>query len=180
MSNLSIFSRYLKLHTLLSQWLSAGGAVLAFLLCLIICADVLSRNIFDAPIHGVIEVVSFAIVIIASIQIPDVVLRKSMLKMTFLQDRLSPKQGRIISTFGYTLGAIFFLFIAIGAYGFAIESWVWEEYEGEGAIHIPAWPARFSVLISAALTCAGYIILIVSEWGSHQQSLSQNSHEGDN
>ena len=49
--------------------------------------------------------------------------------------------------------------ILLGGWEAAIRSWVAGEYEGEGALRVPAWPTRFTILIGSALACFNYLLM---------------------
>ncbi len=55
------------------------------------------------------------------------------------------------------LGAAFFILIVWGCFEPALHSWVSNEFEGEGALRVPVWPARFVVMFGAALVVAIYL-----------------------
>ena len=52
--------------------------------------------------------------------------------------------------------------ILLGGWEAAIRSWTSGEYEGEGALRVPAWPTRFTILIGSALACFNYLLMGVS------------------
>ena len=60
---------------------------------------------------------------------------------------------------GYLLGAAFFLMILFGSLDSAIHSWVSGEYEGEGALRVPAWPTRFTILFGSAVASISYLLM---------------------
>jgi TRAP-type C4-dicarboxylate transport system permease small subunit len=60
---------------------------------------------------------------------------------------------------GYLLGAAFFLMIVVGGWDMAVHSWVAGEYEGEGALRVPAWPTRFTILFGSAVACFNYLLM---------------------
>ena len=49
--------------------------------------------------------------------------------------------------------------IVVGGIDNAIYSWVANEYEGEGALRVPAWPTRFTILFGGGLASLNYLIL---------------------
>ena len=57
---------------------NAVGTLVIFALIILMNADVFSRNFFDAPLRGVVEMVIFSLVLIVFLQLPDVV-RKNRL-----------------------------------------------------------------------------------------------------
>ncbi len=60
---------------------------------------------------------------------------------------------------GYLLGATFFLMIITGGWEESILSYVENEFEGEGAMRVPSWPARWTVLVGSALAMINYFVM---------------------
>jgi TRAP-type C4-dicarboxylate transport system permease small subunit len=60
------------------------------------------------------------------------------------------------------LGILFFGLIVWGSYEPTLHAWLSGEYEGEGALRVPVWPARSIVLIGAALVVVTYVLHGVS------------------
>ena len=112
-----------------------------------------------APVYGVPEIVMNSIVIIVFLQASYAIRSRSMLRADFILARFNPVFRRIALALGYLLGAAFFLIIVVGGIDNAIYSWVANEYEGEGALRVPAWPTRFTILFGGGLACLNYLIL---------------------
>jgi len=51
------------------------------------------------------------------------------------------------------------LMIITGGWEESILSYIEDEFEGEGALRVPSWPARWTVLIGSALALINYIVL---------------------
>ena len=45
-----------------------------------------------------------------------------------------------------------------GSFGPAAHAWTSNEFEGEGALRVPAWPARFIIVLGTALATVQYLI----------------------
>ena len=56
------------------------------------------------------------------------------------------------------LGIVFFGIIVWGSYEPTLHAIVSGEYEGEGALRVPVWPARAIVVIGAVLVVASYAL----------------------
>jgi TRAP-type C4-dicarboxylate transport system permease small subunit len=82
-----------------------------------------------------------------------------MLKADFLVIHLPDGVQRILLAIGYLLGAAFFLMIITGGWEESILSYVEGEYEGEGALRVPSWPARWTVLIGSGLAMINYFVM---------------------
>lgn len=143
----------------LSKFLMVLAAVWAFGLTFMILADIIGRGVFDAPINGTAELVTASIVIIVFLQAGYAIRSRSMLRADFLVVHFPPKVQRILLAIGYLLGAAFFLMIITGGWDESIRSFVEGEYEGEGALRVPSWPARWTVLIGSAIAMINYLVL---------------------
>jgi TRAP-type C4-dicarboxylate transport system permease small subunit len=143
----------------LSKFLMVLAAVWAFGLTFMILADIIGRGVFDSPINGTAELVTASIVIIVFLQAGYAIRSRSMLRADFLVTHLPPKVQRVLLAIGYLLGAAFFLMIITGGWDESIRSFTEGEYEGEGALRVPSWPARWTVLIGSAIAMINYLVL---------------------
>lgn len=142
-----------------SKFLMVMAAVWSFILTFIILADIIGRSVFNDPVNGVSEIVANSIVIIVFLQAGYAIRSRSMLSANFLVIRLPLWAQRAAQAFGYLLGAAFFALIIWGGWQLAIDSWVGGEFEGEGALRVPSWPTRFTILFGSALAIANYLIM---------------------
>ena len=143
----------------LSKFLMVAAAVWTFGLSFLVMGNIIGRYVFDAPIYGTAEIVAASIVIIVFLQAGYAIRSRSMLKADFLVDHLPDAVQRILLAFGYLLGAAFFLMIITGGWEESIRSYVEGEYEGEGALRVPSWPARWTVLIGSGLAMMNYLVM---------------------
>ena len=49
--------------------------------------------------------------------------------------------------------------IITGGWAESIASYVEGEYEGEGALRVPSWPARWTVLIGSGVAMMNYLVM---------------------
>ncbi|MFL2554186.1 MAG: TRAP transporter small permease [Candidatus Rariloculaceae bacterium] len=150
----------INLSDRLSKFLLVLAAGWAFILTFFIVADIVGRSVFDAPVYGVREIVMNSIVMIVFLQAGYAIRSRSMLRADFLAQKFPPLFGRITLAIGYLLGAVFFLMILVGGWDMAIHSWVAGEYEGEGALRVPAWPTRFTILFGSTIACINYLLMM--------------------
>lgn len=146
----------------ISKWLMVIAAMWAFLLAFYILVDVIGR-FFGFPLKGTHEVVKNSIVMIAFMQSAYCVLSRSMLRADFLLHLIGDKFQRIFNIIGYTLGAVFFLGLFIGTYEPTLHAIASGEFEGEGALRVPTWPARAVILVTSALLVVNYLMLAIKE-----------------
>ena len=143
----------------LSKFLMVVAAAGAFGLAFLVMANIVGRYVFDSPVDGTAEIVAASIVIIVFLQAGYAIRSRSMLKADFLVTHLPDKVQRALLAVGYLLGAAFFLMIITGGWEESILSYVEGEYEGEGALRVPSWPARWTVLMGSALAMINYLVM---------------------
>ena len=145
--------------------LLALAATLAFLLSFLVVADVVGRGVFGAPVKGTPEIVSMSIVIICFLQASYAIRSGGMLSVDFLPALLPPRARLALALLGYLLGVAFFGVIVYGGFDGFLHAWRSDEYEGEGALRIPTWPARLIVVIGAALAALNYLLAAIDALG---------------
>lgn len=146
-----------------SRALLVSAAIWAFAMCLIIAADVAGRSLFGTPLKGTPEIIASSIVVITFLQAAFAIRSGSMLRASFVVDRLPSPARRAVGALGHLLGAIFFALLVVGSWDFALESWRSSEYEGEGSLRIPSWPVRFVILLGAALATLNYLLMALQD-----------------
>ena len=150
---------FVELSDRLTKLLMVLAAGWAFILTFFIIADIIGRTVFNAPVYGVPEIVMNSIVMIVFLQAGYAIRSRSMLRADFIAQKFPPLFGRVVLAIGYLLGAAFFLMILVGSWDSAVHSWVAGEYEGEGALRVPAWPTRFTILFGSAVASVSYVIM---------------------
>lgn len=143
----------------LSKFLMILAATWAFGLTFLILADIIGRGVFASPVYGTAEMVTTSIVIIVFLQAGYAIRSRSMLKADFLVKHLPRKVQQVLLAIGYLLGAAFFLMIITGGWEESVNSFVEGEFEGEGALRVPAWPARWTVIIGSGLAMLNYCVM---------------------
>lgn len=146
-----------------SRTLLGFSAALALLLSFLVVADVIGRVVFNSPVKGTPEIVSMSIVIICFLQASYAIRSGGMLKVDALQVMLPPRGRAAIAIVGCLLGAAFFLVVVYGALDPLHHAWVSNEFEGEGALRVPTWPARIAVILGSALAATEYLLLAVPQ-----------------
>ena len=143
----------------LSKFLMVAAATWTFGLAFLVMADIVGRTVFSKPIYGTAEMVAASIVIVVFLQVGYAIRSRSMLKADFLVVLLPDKVQRALLAIGYLLGVSFFLMIIAGGWEESIKSFVEGEFEGEGALRVPSWPARWTVLVGSGLAVINYLVL---------------------
>ena len=139
----------------LSKVLMVVAAAYAFGLTFLILLNIIDRGQFS----GVAEIVRTSIVIIVFLQAGYAIRSRSMLRADFLVSRFSGTFQKTLLVFGYLLGAAFFLMVIWGGWEDAVRDFVDMNYEGEGALQVPTWPARWTVMFGSLIALLNYLVL---------------------
>jgi TRAP-type C4-dicarboxylate transport system permease small subunit len=120
-------------------------------------------------VKGTPEIVSSTIVVICFLQAAYAIRSGGMIFVDAVIRRASPHAQRILEVLGALLGVAFFGLICWGSIEPAVYSWTSDEFEGEGALRVPAWPARFVVVLGSFLAAFNYL-LIAADRAQHLRS----------
>jgi TRAP-type C4-dicarboxylate transport system permease small subunit len=140
--------------------LHVAGACLLIALTAVICYDIAGRLLFNRPFPGTAELASVALVMLTYLQAPYVIRERKLLRVTFFIDRLPPRLRSYFNAFAYLLGGAFFLAMVIASWEPTLAGFAAQEFFGNDAFRIPAWPLRFGTLVLwvvAALVCLGFM-----------------------
>ncbi len=155
-----MFFKFLDAST---KGLLVVASVLGFLLSFVVVADVIGRVAFDSPLKGTPEMVSSAIVIICYLMCAYAIRTGGMIEVDAFSQHYPPKLKVAMTLFSCGLAILLFGIILWGSWeGFlhAVES---GEYEGEGALRVPMWPVRLSVVLGSLLAMLSYIELAIRQ-----------------
>jgi C4-dicarboxylate transporter, DctQ subunit len=140
-----------RLNARLVYLLLVAAALLSFALAFLVVADVIGRAFFNHPVQGTPEMVSMAIVIICFMLAGYAVQSRGMIYADVLIGMLGWR-GAVISTLlSGVLGVILFGLVMWGSWEPTLHSIASGEYEGEGALRVPTWPAHVMVMLGGCL-----------------------------
>lgn len=140
----------------------ACAAIIIFLLGFLVCADVIGRAFFNAPVKGTPEIVSMSIVIICFLLAGYAVQSGGMIYTDVVMGVFGMRGRAFAQLLSALLGAAFFGIIVWGSYEPMLHAIISGEYEGEGALRVPVWPARAVVVIGSMLVITSYLLLAAS------------------
>ena len=155
------------MHTLkrltehLTRVLLVLAAVLAFLLCFLVVADVIGRVVFNSPVKGTTEIVSLSIVIICYLQAGFAIRSGGMLHVDMFVSKGGPRAQSAFAALAALAGLVFFALICWGSIEGASHAWSSNEFEGEGALRVPVWPARFVLVLGTFVAAFSYLLNLV-------------------
>ena len=141
------------------RMLLLAAAVIILLLGFLVCADVIGRSVFNSPVKGTPEMVSMSIVIICFLLAGYAVQSGGMIYTDVLTGTFGNRGQAFGQLASAVLGILFFGLIVWGSFEPTLHAIISGEYEGEGALRVPAWPARTIVLIGSVLVVVTYILI---------------------
>jgi TRAP-type C4-dicarboxylate transport system permease small subunit len=144
--------------------LLAAGAII-LLVAFLVCADVVGRTVFDSPVKGTPEIVSMSIVIICFLLAGYAVHSGGMIYTDAVIGPFGNRGRAFGQLMSAILGILFFGLIVWGSVEPLMHAITSGEYEGEGALRVPAWPARVAVLAGSALVVFTYVLIGISAAG---------------
>jgi TRAP-type C4-dicarboxylate transport system permease small subunit len=138
----------------LTALLAAVGTAWILFLMALICADVLSRWAFNAPILGVAEMVQFSIVGIVFLQLPQTLRVGGLTRADVFFARLLARAPRVAYALqlAYDLiGAVLFAIILVATWPLAGQAFAGREFYGStGVVQIPTGPLKVILIIGCA------------------------------
>lgn len=149
--------------------LNVLGTLLIVALMVLICADVVGRGVFLAPISGVPEMVSLSIVAIVFLQAPEAFrmgrFTRSEAILNFLQRKSLRLRALLEVLFAVAgLGVIFVLLYASGP--FFLKAWNRGTFVGTvGDFIAPVWPVKLIILIGCAALLAQIGLFAIRQFG---------------
>ncbi len=164
---------------LLTAVLAAVGTGWILLLMALICADVLSRWLFNAPILGVAEMVQFSIVGIVFLQLPQTLRVGGLTRADVLFARIESGAPRVahVLQFAYNLiGAALFAIILIATWPLAGQAFADHEFYGStGVVQIPTGPLKAIIIVGCAAMVVQFCVLA---WRDLQLALERKRPAG--
>ena len=152
----------IRINDAITRAMMVLAAGWAFILCFFILADIISRAM-NMPLQGTQEIVANSVVMIIFLQVGFAVRSRSMLRADFLVVHLPKGLQKALIVFGFILGAVFFFLLLKAGIKPALRSFANGEFDGEGALRVPVWPARFMIIFGSGLAGINYLLLSVIE-----------------
>ena len=147
---------------------NATGTLMVLALVIVVNYDMLARTLANRPLHGAIELVQFAMVLIVFLQLPDVIRAGRLTRSDGFLGMLAITAPRVAALLQRAIDLLSFVImalIAVATYPLFVEMWHTQDYFGiPGVFTAPWWPIRLTVLASSIL-CATIFVLKVLKPG---------------
>ena len=141
--------------------LNALGTMIIIALMVLICADVVGRNLLASSLPGVIELAELGIVSLVFLQIADTLRSGKLMRSDVLINTINamfPRLGAFMNLCFDVTGAVLFYFIVQGAFERFTDAWKGGFYLGnQGSFTAPTWPMELCVAMGSGLMCLLFI-----------------------
>lgn len=135
---------------------NALGSLLTFALMCLICADVVGRYFFNAPIAGVVEIVEISIVAIVFAQLADTTANGRITRADSIIAMLRTRRRKVARAIDFIAALTGIALMSILAYGIIptiVQDYERGYYVGTvGLFTFPSWPTKVVVAIGVILT----------------------------
>lgn len=142
--------------------MNSAGALIILAAGLIVCVDVIARNLFNSPFFGVAEMLSMSIVAIVFLQLPHAIASGRMIRSEVLLEALkttTPRAGELLNRFHMLCGALFLAAIVWGVWPQLVDAYKYNLFSGMWiGLQMPVWPVRAIIIVGSALGCLAYLL----------------------
>jgi TRAP-type mannitol/chloroaromatic compound transport system permease small subunit len=140
------------------------GSVWIFALMFLICADVVMRAFFNAPIDGVADIAAFSIIGIVFLQLGATVHTNRMTKGDVLLEIISKRSARagaLVEALFLFVGAVMFALIIRAAWPLLTRAIQRDEFFGvQGVFTFPTWPVRVIIIVGSIAVVLVYLVKV--------------------
>lgn len=147
----------------IADGMNAVGSLLIMAVMVLICADVVARDVFGAPVNGVSEIVAMSIVAIVFLQLASTLRAGRMSRAELFIDVFAlkhPRAGALLQGLFDLVGAFVFAVIVRASWPILHQAWTDNEFFGvQGVFTAPTWPVKLVVVVGAALTGIQYLVI---------------------
>jgi tripartite ATP-independent transporter DctM subunit len=145
--------------------LSAFSSAWIFVIMLVICADILMRNLFNSPISGVVEFIALSVPAIVFLQMPNAFAERRLVRADLIIAPLEANRPRVAAVFNLVfalVGLFIFWKILVWAWPDFLKAYETGEYAGmQGAYTIPVWPFKLTLIVGSFFALIQLLKLVV-------------------
>ena len=137
----------------MNRWISGAGAVFLIPLMLITAADVVSRDLFNHPIAGVVELSGYFLAVLILLGLAYAQQVKAHVTVSIITSRLPLPVQLVLNIIATLIGLLIFLILVWQGLVVGME-----ERTVSDLLRVPQSPFRLLVAIAAFLVCLELLI----------------------
>lgn len=155
------------------------GVALIWAIMLLMCLDVLSRNLLNQPIAGVSYVVASAVVAIVFLQLASAIRGDRLTRTDFIYLPLTrnyPGAGTVLKVIFNLAGFAICVGIAWYTWPRLVNAWTRSEFVGiVGVMTFPRWPLVAITIFGASLAAIQFLANSVNDVSAYRRRLSERA-----
>ncbi|MGE0152221.1 MAG: TRAP transporter small permease subunit [Reyranellaceae bacterium] len=157
--------RLLRSLDLAADGLLLVGGVAIFAMMLHITADVLMKLLFNAPLPGALEIVTYIYMVACTfLPLAHVMTSRSMIVVEVFTQGLSPKTLLRLESWVALLSCAYFGAMAVMSGLQAVSKTRMGEIQDATYFELPVWPMRWVVVLACALVAIAALASAVDDW----------------
>ncbi|MBT3883896.1 MAG: TRAP transporter large permease subunit [Rhodospirillaceae bacterium] len=142
-------------------WMNSLGAIWVCFVMVLVCADIFGRNVLNAPVRGVPEILSYSVVSIVFLQLAHTLLMGRFTKADLITgwlDNNRPVAGALMAAVFNLIGGVVFILLSYVTYPHLLKSFAEREVDGmpTGVVFL-VWPFRLIMFLGAAVTAVVFL-----------------------
>lgn len=153
----SSFLAFYTVYGRVMTWFAVVAGVALFGLMWLICANSITRKLFNVPIVGTLEITEALMPFVILLPMAFTQLRDGHIRVTLLTSHLPAPVRRYLHALTLLVGALFFAWVTFATVGFAYRAFAIGE-TAWGVIRIPLWPVKSIIVLGAALLSIQYLL----------------------
>ena len=146
--------RALDLLTSAANWIASFWV---FCLAWIIFVDVAARVFFNAPFHGVVELITISLPAMFWLMMAYTLRTGGHLRSSILLSRMPPMGQRVIVVLNSLAGAGLLGLVAWLGYSDLVRSWTTNAFVGEDPLRVPTWPVWTCLVVGSGLASVQFV-----------------------
>ena len=114
-------------------WMNSLGAIWVCFVMVLVCADIFGRNVLNAPVRGVPEILSYSVVSIVFLQLAHTLLMGRFTKADLITgwlDNNRPVAGALMAAVFNLIGGVVFILLSYVTYPHLLKSFAEREVDG--------------------------------------------------
>lgn len=179
---IGVYRRLANLFVQLTSICNSAGTIWVFGLMFLICADIIARAGFSAPIRGVTELVGYSLIGAVFLQLAHSLHVGRFSRAEMYIEPLTKKRPITAQLFHmiFSAGGVFvFGLIAFGTISKFEEAWPDLKFGVEGDFTILVWPLRLIILIGATMVAVKYLSLLIDHAIELRQAIKRRQAQDD-
>jgi TRAP-type C4-dicarboxylate transport system permease small subunit len=156
----------------ITQIMAAVGTGWILVIMAVVCADIIGRGGFNRPILGVPEFLTFSIVGIVFLQLPQTLRTSGLTRADVLLNaigRRSPATRHAMQLVYDLVGAVLFAGIAYTSWPLMVRAFANDEFYGStGVVQIPTGPLKVIIILGCVMMTVQFLIHAWTEFRAFQ------------